>query len=163
MSQMSKNFRITPMPPISVRHSLYRGNPTIEILRGGQPWGEDHFGPEHFSFGITKARMIRGALPAVQKLAETHGGQPWSDQIQTFTDLTGAGVLSVDVQKHDDFENAGGNRVEQPYLKLASGETSIGLGVSKCQAIVFIAEELERFLDQNGQGVMVIANMSTDA
>ena len=151
------------MPPISVHHSSYRGNPTIEILRGGQPWGEDHFGPEHFSFGITKARMIRAALPALQKVAETHGGQPWPGQVQTFTDLTGAGVLSVDAQKYDDFENVAGNTIEQPYLKLTSGETSIGLGVSKCQAIVFIAEELERFLHQNGQGLMVLANMSDNA
>lgn len=162
MSQMSKDYPTTPMPPISVRHSSYRGNPTIEILRGGQSWGEDHFGPEHFSFGLTKARMIRAALPVVQIFAESRGGQPWPGQAQTFTDLTGAGVLSVVVEKHDSFRSAAGSIVEQPYLKLISGETSIGLGVSKCQAIAFIAEELERFLHQNDRGPLVPVNKSDD-
>ncbi|MFM8887862.1 MAG: hypothetical protein ACKOKC_15795, partial [Chthoniobacterales bacterium] len=104
------------MPPISVRHSLYRGNPTIEILRNDQPWGEDHFGPAHFSFGITKARMIRAALPILEQFVATKGGEPWSGRTQTVTDLTGSGVVSAEVEKFDDFENAAGNRIGQPYL-----------------------------------------------
>jgi hypothetical protein len=139
------------MPPISVLHSSYLGNPTIEILRNGQPWGEDHFGPVHFSFGITKARMIRAALPILEQFVTTQGGQPWSGRTQTATDLTCSGVVSAEVEKFDDFENAAGNQIGQPYLRLTSGETSIGLGVSKCQALVFVAEELERFLAQSGQ------------
>lgn len=75
MSQMSKDYFITIMSPISARHSSYRGNPTIEILRSGQSWGEDHLGPEHFSSGLTKARMIRAALPPVQIFAEIRASQ----------------------------------------------------------------------------------------
>lgn len=139
------------MPPISVLHSSYLGNPTLEILRNGQPWGEDRFGPAHFSFGITKARMIRAAMPILERFVATQGGQPWSGRTQTVTDLTGSGVVSAEVEKFDDFENAAGNQISQPYLKLTSGETSIGLGVSKCEALVFVAEEIENLLDLNGQ------------
>ena len=145
------------MPPISVRHSSYLGNPTIEILRNGQPWGKDHFGPAHFSFGITKARMIRAALPILEQFVTTQGGQPWSGRRQPVTDLTGSGVVSAEVEKFDDFENAAGNQIGQPYVKLTSGETSIGLGVSKCEALVFVSEEIENLLDLNGQKRLLLS------
>ena len=139
------------MPPLSVVLSSFRGNPTFEILRSGQPWGEDNVGPAHFSFGITKARMVRAALPVLEKFVESAGGQPWTGQKQEARDLTGSGIVLVQVEKHDEFESASGNQINQPYIKLTSGDTSIGLGLAKCQALVFLAEELEKFLESNGQ------------
>ncbi len=139
------------MPPLSVVFSSFRGNPTFEILRAGQPWGEDNVGPAHFSFGITKARMVRAAFPVLEKFVESAGGQPWPSQKQEARDLTGSGIVLVQVEKRDDFENASGNQINQPYLKLISGDASIGLGLAKCQALVFLTEGLEEFLESNGQ------------
>jgi hypothetical protein len=139
------------MPSLSVILSSFRGNPTFDILRSGQPWGEDNVGPTHFSFGITKARMVRAALPILEKFVESAGGQPWPGQKQEAKDLTGIGIVLVQVEKRDYFENASGNQINQPYLKLTSGDTSIGLGLAKCQALVFLAAKLEGFLESNGQ------------
>ena len=139
------------MPQFSLIKGSYQGNPTLEILRDGQPWGEDNVGSEHFSFGITKARMIRAALPIMERFVESLGGDPWSGQVQTVTDLTGSGVLSVDIQKHDDFENPIGNQIQQPYLKLASGKTSLGIGIKKCEALIHLWPQVDSFLSANGQ------------
>jgi hypothetical protein len=116
------------------------GNPVVEILSDGQPWGADRLGPEHFSFGITKARMIRAALPVITQFADSLGGSPWPGQTQPFTDFTGAGVVAVDVVQ-----------VNQPYLDLRSGQTSLGLGVRKCQAILDLWPRIDALLSDNGQ------------
>ena len=145
------------MKPLSVVLSSFRGNPTIEILREGQPWGEDNIGTAHFSFGITKARMVRAAFGILEKFVKSAGGQPWPGQVHEVTDVTGAGILHVMVQKHDDFENAAGNQIHQPFLKLMAGDTTLGLGLAKCQALVFLAEEIDSFLESNGQRRLVLS------
>jgi hypothetical protein len=148
------------MQPLSVVLSSFRGNPTIEILRDGQPWGDDNIGTAHFSFGITKARMVRAAFGILENFVESAGGQPWPGQVQEATDATGAGILRVMVQKHDEFENAAGNQIHQPFLKLTAGDTSLGLGLTKCQALVFLAEEIDRFLESNGQRRLVLSPLA---
>jgi hypothetical protein len=138
----------------SVIQRIHMGNPVVEILSDGQPWGADRLGPEYFSFGITKARMIRAALPVITQFADSLGGNPWPGQTQSFTDLTGAGVVAVDVAKRDDFEGVGGVQVNQPYLDLQSARTSLGLGVRKCQAILDLWPHIDGFLSDNGQRLL---------
>jgi hypothetical protein len=139
----------------SVTQRTHMGNPVVEILVDGQPWGADRLGPEHFSFGITKARMIRAALPVITQFADSLGGNPWPGQTQSFTDLTGAGVVAVDVTKRDDFEGIGGMQVNQPYLDLRCGQTSLGLGVRKCQAILDLWARIDAFLSDHGQKLLL--------
>ena len=139
----------------SVIQRTHMGNPVVEILSDGQPWGADRLGPEHFSFGITKARMIRAALPAITQLADSLGGNPWPGQTQLFTDLTRASVVAVEVTKRDDFQGVGGVQVNQPYLDLRSGQTSLGLGVRKCQAILDLWPRIDAFLSDNGQKLLL--------
>ena len=139
----------------SVIQRTHMGNPVVEILSDGQPWGADRLGPAHFSFGITKARMIRASLPAITQLADSLGGNPWPGQTQSFTDLTRAGVVAVEVTKRDDFQGVGGVQVNQPYLDLRSGQTSLGLGVRKCQAILDLWPRIDAFLSDNGQKLLL--------
>jgi hypothetical protein len=134
----------------SVTQRTHMGNPVVEILVDGQPWGADRLGPEHFSFGLTKARMIRAALPVITQFADSLGGNPWPGQTKSFTDLTGAGIIAVDVTKHDEFAGVGGVQVNQPYLEIRSGQTSLGLGVRKCQAILDLCPRIDAFLSDNG-------------
>jgi hypothetical protein len=136
---------------VSVVERSFKGNPTIEILREGQPWGEDHVGPEHFSFGITKLRMLRAALPILETFVESRGSKPWPGEMQKATDLTGSGIVSVEVHKHDDFCRRDGAQIGQPYLKLINGKTSVGLGLKKCEAILDLWPRLEGFLASHGQ------------
>jgi hypothetical protein len=135
----------------SVVSGSFKGNPTIEILRDGQPWGEDNVGPEHFSFGITKLRMIRAALPIVEKFVESRGGDPWPDQVHKVTDVTGSGIVSAEVHKHEDFSRRDGQQISLPYLRLVSGKTSLGVGLKKCEAILDLWPHLDGFLASHGQ------------
>jgi len=139
----------------SVIQRTHMGNPVVEILRDDQPWGTEHLGPEHFSFGLTKARMIRAALPVITQFVDSLGGNPWPGQTQSFTDLTGAGVVAVNVTKRDDFKGVGGVQVNQPYLDLRCGQTSLGLGVRKCQAILDLWPRIDAFLSDNGQKLLL--------
>lgn len=138
----------------SIQQRSHEGHPTLEILVDGRPWGADKFGAEHFVFGITKARMIRAAIPVIETFVESRGGKPWSGQVQRFTDLTGRDVISVEVVKHDDFEGVGGNQINQPYLQLTSGRTSLGLGLKKCEALLLLWRHVDDFLRSNGQGLL---------
>ena len=115
----------------SVIQRTHMGNPVVEILSDGQPWGADRLGPEHFSFGITKARMIRAALPVITQFADSLGGSPWPGQTQPFTDFTGAGVVAVDVTKCDDFEGVGGVQVNRA-TQVSSSKTA---PLRKCKTL----------------------------
>lgn len=139
----------------SVQQGSIEGRPTLEILVDGRPWGADKFGPEHFSFGITKARMVRAALPIIEKFVDSRGGKPWPGQVKRFTDLTGRDVISVEVAKHDDFEGAGGNQVNQPYLQLTSGRRSLGLGLKKCEVLLLLCRHVDDFLSSNGHNLLL--------
>lgn len=139
----------------SVLERSHMGNPVLEILGDGQPWGTDRVGPEHFSFGIIKARMIRAAIPVITQFVDSLGGNPWPGQTQSVTDGTRSGVITVEVAKKDDFQRVGGGQVNQPYLELRSGKTSLGLGVRKCQAILDLWPRIDAFLSDNGQKLLL--------
>lgn len=138
----------------SIQQGSHEGHPTFEILVNERPWGANRFGAEHFVFGITKARMIRAAIPVMEKFVESRGGKPWPGQVKRFTDLTGRDVISVEVAKHDDFEGVVGNQVNQPYLQLSSGRVSLGLGLKKCEALLLLWRHVDEFLRSNGQSLL---------
>ena len=95
---------------------------------------------------------MRVSLFIPEKIVETLGGQLCLRQVQRFTDFSGSGIISVEVHKHDDFENANGSQINQLYLELIGGKTAIGLRLAaKCEAVAFLYEKIEAFFVNNLQ------------
>lgn len=132
----------------SVRISDLHGHPILEILNDGEPWGTNARGQRHFRFGVVKARMIRAALPIIEKFVATRGGEPWPKQVQHVKDAIQGNVVQVTITKHEEFEVGEENPVYQPYLELYCGErdADLGIGLRKCQAILDVWPHIEEFL-----------------
>ena len=54
----------------SVIQRTHMGNPVVEILSDGQPWGADRLGPAHFSFGSLDPEALEIAIAALEGLRQ---------------------------------------------------------------------------------------------
>ena len=79
----------------------------------------------NYSFCMPPISILHSSYPSRPTIEILRSGQPWSGRTQIVIDLTGSVLVSAVVEKFDDFENAAGNRIGQPYLKLTKGATSI--------------------------------------
>jgi hypothetical protein len=54
------------------------------------------------------------------------------------------------VTKFNEFQGMYGRMIEEPYLKLESQNTSIGLGIKKAKISILIKKDIEAFVEKNG-------------
>lgn len=122
----------------------YKGNPVIEILDDGEPFGADLPTKEHFSFGVRKAQMVVAFMDEIARFARSDGAEP-SITREIERDVRGVG--SCTCVKETEFE-VHGDTIERPYLELSAGSRTIGFGVTKAEALLDVEEDLERFVEK---------------
>lgn len=123
------------------------GQPVIEILHDGHEWGETHQYKEHFRFGPVKARMIVTAKAVISEFLESEGQKPAIGQRVVATD-DGHDPFSVTCCNYDHFPTHG-HVIEQQYLKLRAGQSSLGFGLSKAEALIVLMNHIERFAGEH--------------
>jgi hypothetical protein len=121
----------------------YRGKPFLEILENNQPWGETHRkAKRHFSFGRRKARMIVLAKDQIQAFVASGGEDPAG------LPVTLASVPLLDgnivIKKEESF-CIGSLRFPYPHIKIAHKNESIGLGLSKADALLALWPSIDRW------------------
>jgi hypothetical protein len=132
-----------PVRQFSLGYGEYRGNPFIEILENGRPWGETHRNAKkHFSFGRRKARMILLAEKQIREFVTSDGEGPATSpaSVQGGTLLDGAVVII----KEDSF-NIGTRRLPFPHIKLTHKEEGLGFGLSKADALLSLWPKIEEW------------------
>ena len=126
----------------SLKRDSFRGEPTVEVLIDGQAWGQTHTWDAHFRFGLFKARMIMTYLDVIEEFGASHGRSP-SCHRAIKRRMADSG-LECTCTTLPSFVNSYGCHVEEPYVKLQS-RRELGLGVEKANALVVLAEDVERF------------------
>jgi hypothetical protein len=121
----------------------FQGSPTIEVLRDGGPI---HEFDKNFRFGLEKAKLILGAMKAIESFSNG-----LSVQSKAYSDPnTGANTM-VHVEPHSDFTRSDGRHVEAPWLRLESIPQSyvkIGIGYQKALACLFLKDELRAWVEK---------------
>ena len=136
-----------PIRRFSLGYGEYRGNPFIEILENGRPWGETHRNAKkHFSFGRRKARMILLAAQQIREFVTSDGEGPATSPAS----VQGGSLLddTVEITKEDSF-NIGTRRLPFPHLKLTHKEESLGFGLSKADALLSLWPKIEEWAKRN--------------
>ena len=141
--------RGTSLSPIfSVRESEYQGYPVIELLKNGGPI---HNFDQHFRFGVRKAEMLLACLEAIKEFA--YATDEERRRFRSRTVQEGPQAILVYVEFKEYFEWSTGQRVEQPWLRLQSGNgywpRVKGIGVMKCRAIWILREQIGDWLARN--------------
>jgi len=143
-----------PVQPISIpgrRFSLgrgsFRGNPFLEILENGSPWGDSHPGAQrHFSFGKRKARMVLTARKQIRAFVDNAGRNVTTLNAQVDADPWLDGSITVSGQE---FFRVGQREIRRPFLKLTHGEESFSFGLSKAEALDSLMSEIEAWAKPN--------------
>jgi hypothetical protein len=127
----------------SLAFGNFRGNPFLEILENGSPWGESHPGARrHFSFGKRKARMVLAAHNQIRSFVDNAGSNPATLNAQLDADpwLDGA----VAITGHE-FFRINQREIRSPFLQLTFRRESFSFGLSKAEALVHLLPDIERF------------------
>jgi len=130
----------------SIRESIYKRNPTIEILVDGKEWGFTFEYDEHFRFGLNKAKMILVAMPIIDKFVDSKGTKPpLGEEVTIENNVLSEKVVCI---RYDSFEYYG-RTIEKPYLKLMGSYADIGFGLEKAKALMILEDEIKEFVDRN--------------
>lgn len=132
------------MPSYSVKFASYRGSAVMEVLCDRKDWGETHPLDEHFRFGSIRARMIVTAQAVIRDFLESYGQKPLPGQPVIATDSVRDPSFSVACTSYDHFMR-GDRCIQQPYLQLQFSRYSIGLGLSKAEAVIVLMDKIEAF------------------
>jgi len=127
----------------SLAFGNFRGNPFLEILENGSPWGESHPGARrHFSFGKRKARMVLAARNQIRSFVDNAGSNLATLNAQVDADpwLDGA----VAITGHE-FFRVNQREIRSPFLQLTFGRESFSFGLSKAEALVHLVPDIEKF------------------
>ena len=131
----------------SLGYGEFRGRPFIEILENGRPWGDSHRkAKKHFSFGRRKARMILVAKKQIREFVATRG----EGLLSTPASIAGAPLLdeALTVNKQDSFR-IGAIYLPYPHLKLVHKEESLGIGLSKADALLSLWSKIDEWAKKN--------------
>ena len=131
----------------SLGYGRFRGKPFIEILENGRPWGDSHRkAKKHFSFGRRKARMILVAEKQIREFVAARG----EGLLSTPAIITGAPLLdeAVTVNKQDSFR-IGTVVLPYPHIKLVHKEESLGIGLSKADALLSLWPKIDEWAKRN--------------
>ena len=131
------------MPQFSTKEDKYKGNPILEILVNGNPWGETYPWDGHFRFGEINAKLILLFSDLIKEFVDTDSKRP----------VFGT-TISRPGQKYNctcvtspSFNRSNGRDVYLPFMKLISGEFSIGFGTTKAKALIAVWGDIERFVN----------------
>ncbi len=132
----------------SVVESRWRGEPVLEILQDGRPFHVVLDGHKsRFRFGVRKARMLLACLREIRVFYASGGTLPVT--LDPLTVHSRPWQCDCMLSRHEGFKR-GGHWQAKPWLKIASGNACIGIGVSKAEAVLFLEAEIERFVLQAG-------------
>jgi len=124
--------------------SSYKGRPYIEIRRNGGPFFTFAGPKQKFQFGRYKALMLLTCMRQIEEFAWSKGTSPeFHRPIVVSSDQY---MLRCTCVRYDSFETSCGFYVRQPYLRIESEGTIIGLGVQKAIAILELQSDIESFV-----------------
>jgi len=125
----------------STRLGHLHGHAYLEVLVDGRPWIEVFGWDEHFEFGCRKARLIVGAQPLIRRFVRSQGmDPPFGQAIQVTTE--GASITCVTYPRF----RIRGLWIDLPYMELWHGTTSIGLGLTKADALLGLNVQVREFV-----------------
>ena len=136
-----------PTRRFSLAFGNFRGNPFLEILENGSPWGESHPGARrHFSFGKRKARMVLAARNEIKSFVDNAGRNPTAlnHQADARPWLDGA----VAITGHE-FFRVNQREIRSPFLQLTLGRESFSFGLSKADALLTLWQKIEAWSSKN--------------
>jgi len=136
-----------PRRRFSLGIGQYRGKPFLEILENSRPWGETHRkAKRHFSFGRRKARMIILAKDQIQAFVTSGGENPAGLPVT----VSSVPLLdgNVVIKKEDSF-NIGSLRLPHPHIKITHKNESLGIGLSKADALLSLWPLIEQWAKKN--------------
>lgn len=140
------NYCREKTPPIrpqgfSSRIEQYLGNPTLEILVDGKPWGDVYHYDEHFRFGLHKAKLILCFFDIIEEFVNSNGKRPH------FEDHQNEESSACRCTYSSEFTRSNKREIKQPYLKLKCNESAISFGLAKAQALIDIRDRIEDFIN----------------
>ena len=124
----------------STRIAQYLGNPTLEILVDGKPWGDVYHYDEHFRFGLHKAKLIFSFFDKIEEFVKLNGKRPHFDDPQN-GESSGCRCTYF-----PQFPRSNKRQIDQPYLKLECNQLTIGFGLAKAQALIEVRDRIEDFI-----------------
>jgi hypothetical protein len=132
-------------PRFKTREFEYKGNPTIEILRDGEPfWDGLPSVKNHFSFGVNKATMILACIDIIEKFSQSEGREPAASKpINVESNEWG---LSLQIVRYSSFKSYD-KSFDKPYLEInGSNNRKLGFGVMKAKALIHLEEGIKKFV-----------------
>jgi hypothetical protein len=133
------------MPQFEIVHSRYRGSPTIELLKDGEPFWEDIPGAKkHFRFGVNKAILILACIKTIKEFNDSGGRRPTAKETRVHSKEW---CIQCDLRRHKGF-NKRGTWYDSPYLEIRAAD-SIAFGQLKARAIVQHEKNIKRFVLEN--------------
>ena len=135
------------MPHYSTIVGRHQGDPFIEILVGGQPFGDEFGFDAHFRFGVVKAKMLLTFREVIEVFAATNGNRPAAGE--SFKCLRGSIGRDTTCTVYPEFGRPG-KRIQRPYLEFTSFAARIGIGVTKADAVTATIRDIIDFVRRYG-------------
>ncbi len=126
------------------RRGVYKGNPTLEILKNGEPFWEELPGSKRqFIFGVRKALLISACYDYIEKYVDTNGLM--CEGMSNIAIKNDERKTDCVINFHTGFKKSNGARVESPYMEIV-GTTKISFGLKKAEALLLLKHELKNFV-----------------
>jgi len=133
----------------STRIEQYLGNPTLEILVNGKPWGDVYHYDEHFRFGLHKAKLIFCFFDIIEEFVKSNGKRPPFNtplkRVEPSVNLYSQCICT----NFPAFIYSNKRQIDQPYLKLECDQLTIGFGTIKAQALIEVRDRIEDFINSH--------------
>jgi len=128
----------------SLAFANFHGNPFLEILENGSPWGESHPGARrHFSFGKRKARMVLAARNQIRSFVDNTGSNPATLNAQVEANPWLEGTVAI---TGHEFFRVKQREIRSPFLQLTFGRESFSFGLSKAEALLHLLPTIEKWI-----------------